>query len=49
MIYSALGLDGAEDVKGTEMRLLERKTLQEVLNPSSPDPNNNEPQMRLVV
>jgi putative transposase len=32
-----------------QMNLFERKTLQEVLNPSPPDPNKNEPQMRLVI
>ena len=32
-----------------QMNLFERKTLQEVLNPSPPDPKKNEPQMRLVV
>lgn len=32
-----------------QMSLFERKTLQEVLNPSPPDPNKNEPQMRLVI
>ena len=32
-----------------QMNLFERKTLQEVLNPSPADPNKNEPQMRLVI
>jgi len=32
-----------------QMNLFERKTLQEVLNPSPPDPCKNEPQMRLVI
>ena len=32
-----------------QMNLFERKTLQEVLSPSPPDPNKNEPQMRLVI
>jgi putative transposase len=31
------------------MNLFERKTLQEVLNPSPPALNKNEPQMRLVI
>ena len=31
------------------LNLFERKTLQEVLNPSPPDPKDDEPQMRLVV
>ena len=31
------------------LNLFERKTLQEVLNPSPPDPKENEPQMRLVI